>query len=64
MNKMYPFQASSKCFKYLREFLYTGVIEGLLLCLLELLNSFPFQYNRTLQYNGEPTNVHLDAPKC
>lgn len=29
MNKMYPFQASSKCFKYLREFLYTGVIEEL-----------------------------------
>lgn len=30
MNKMYPFQASSKCFKYLREFLYTGVIAGVL----------------------------------
>ena len=28
MNKMYTFQASSKCFTHLREFLYTGVIQG------------------------------------
>lgn len=32
MNKMYTFQASSKCFTYLREFIYTGVIQGVHQC--------------------------------
>lgn len=29
MNKMYPFSGSAKCLRNVREFLYTGVIEGM-----------------------------------